>query len=103
MSIDGLFYLSFVERVVVVEAVLGVEVLDDALDHRRGDLALRDVRPQLEALAVIAAFREALVSLPFGRDAVVLQVAPAFRHHLRDERVDAAHGVGVDVGEGGDK
>ena len=96
-------HLRVVEGVAVVEAVLGVEALDDAPDVADPEPALRDLRAQLEPLPVVAALRDPLEALALGRHPVVLEVAPAVRDELLDKRVQPLDGRLVDVRQGRDE
>src|ERR1700719_3248068 len=64
--------LALVEMIAIVESVLLVEAGDDLRHIRRRHRPVREIGPELEALAVITALRELLELLPLARHTVLL-------------------------------
>ena len=85
------FHLAILEVIAVVEAMLLVKGGDDVTQIRRGDFSVRELRAQLEALAVIPALRQSLKLLSVRAHAVLLQIAPATLDQFVDDGVDASN------------
>src|SRR5580658_5905354 len=84
-------HLAILEVIAVVETMLLMKCCDHVAQISRRYFSVGQLRPELEALAVIPAFRQPLKLLALRGHAVLLQIAPAALDQFVDDGVDASN------------